>query len=117
MFGMNWIIGTGILWFFNLVFVNPIAIKWTKNKLEEKGLSLPKTKEEMDTLDEETKKNVESIFNQNYIKADILVLGIAGFLLGLVFGWSFIGFSLEAKGWPGMIVFIFSSLLGSMIHG
>lgn len=52
-----------------------------------------------------------------YILADVIVLGVAGLLIGLVTGSYFIGFSWKAKDWPGMIVFIIASLIGSAVHG
>lgn len=52
-----------------------------------------------------------------YIIADVIVLGAAGLLLGLFTGSYFIGFSWRARDWPGMIVFILSSLIGSLFHG
>jgi hypothetical protein len=52
-----------------------------------------------------------------YILADVIVLGVAGGLMGLISGYYLIGFSFKPKDWPGMIVFIVSSLIGSFIHG
>jgi len=49
-----------------------------------------------------------------FIIAHILVLGVAGLLLGVLFGIYFIGFSTRAKMWPGMIALIIGSLIGSM---
>ena len=52
-----------------------------------------------------------------YILADVIIMGVAGGLLGLISGYYFIGISWKPRDWPGMIVFIGASLLGSIIHG
>lgn len=52
-----------------------------------------------------------------YILADVIVLGIAGGLLGMFTGYYFIGFALKPRDWPGMMVFILASLVGSLLHG
>lgn len=64
----------------------------------------------------ETKEKAETIPNKYYIIADVLVMAVAGFLLGFISGWYFIGISLKARDWPGMIVFIIASLLGVGAH-
>jgi hypothetical protein len=51
-----------------------------------------------------------------YILADVIVMGAGGFLLGLLTGYFFIGISWRARDWPGMIVFIIASLVGSALY-
>jgi len=111
------VIGTGILWFLTAVLVNPLANYWTKKRLKDNNLPIPKDAKEMENLDDEMKKKIQSIFNRNYILADVLVLGISGFLLGILSGYFFVGISFEGKSWPGMLVFIISSITGSILHG
>jgi hypothetical protein len=43
-----------------------------------------------------------------FIMAHVLVLSIAGFLMGL-FGWYFLGVSFRAKLWPGVIAAVLAS--------
>jgi len=50
-----------------------------------------------------------------YILADVAVLTLAGFFMGAVSGYYFIGISWKARDWPGMIAFIVSSLVGSAL--
>jgi hypothetical protein len=86
------LIGTGIVWALSALLVIPIAKALTGSRNIE-------TDAEIDT--------------GYFILVDVLVLGIAGFLIGLLLGWFFIGISWQAKSWPGTIAFIVSSLIGS----
>jgi len=65
------------------------------------------------SIKEEKKR--EDIPSDVYILADVLVMSSAGFLIGLLSGYFFIGFALKSREWPGMIVFILSSFMGSML--
>jgi hypothetical protein len=58
---------------------------------------------------------IDAIPLGTYILADSAVLGIGGLIISLVTGWFFIGFSLKPRDWPGMIVFVLSTLIGSGI--
>jgi hypothetical protein len=42
-------------------------------------------------------------------------MSIAGFLLGLITGYYFIGISLRTRDWPGMLAFIAASFIGSFL--
>jgi len=79
----------------------------------------PPTESEMPQSEEATgadkKKEAEAIPTGYYILADVLVLGVAGFLLGLITGYFFIGISWRAKDWPGMIAFVVASLIGLLL--
>ena len=105
------LIGTGILWMLNSLVVNPVAQLLTKTRNKELQLSY----EGGQVASQE--KSPPRISTGYYILVDVVILGIAGFLLGRLFGWFFIGFTWKAKSWPGMIVFIATSIVGSLIHG
>lgn len=119
---MGWVIGTLILWGLKLVVV-PLARAFAGGKANvpvtpaptgeaaiplEPGMEAPAASP-VATADE--------IPTGAYILADVIVLGIAGMLLGIFTGSYFIGFSWKGRDWPGMIVFILASLMGSAIHG
>ncbi len=56
---------------------------------------------------------IDSVDTGTFIIVHVMVMGIAGFLLGAVAGIYFIGFARQAKMWPGMIALIVTSLIGS----
>lgn len=103
---MGLIIGTGILWLLKAILVYPLAMLLTK-ACNRQVVSEPQG--------EETSGMVPN--TGIYILTDLLVLGIAGFMLGVTAGWFFVGITWGAKNWPGMIAFIVFSILGSTIHG
>ena len=104
---MNIIIGTAILWGLSALVVVPLARFWLGRKLEEPAYARLQGSE----LSESDQSTVNRMATQYYIMADVLVLGTAGLIGGLL-GYWFIGLSFEAKGWPGMIAFIGASFLG-----
>ncbi len=132
----SWIIGTAVLWFLKIVGTYPLATYlYRRKKPEYAKLSegeVPESEKIKEGVEEipteitsqqatgrarpEKKKKAEEIPNKYYITADVLVLGVAGFLLGFISGYYFIGISLKARDWPGMIVFIIASLLGVGAH-
>jgi hypothetical protein len=103
------LIGTGILWLLKAVLVMPIAHYLTNRQLVKQAGAL--------SPEGQANVPVEAIDTKLYILVDLLVMGTAGFLLGIIVGWFFIGITWEGKSWPGMIAFIGSSVLGSMMHG
>ena len=104
---MNIIIGTAILWGLSALLVVPLARFWLGRKLEEPAYARLQGAE----LSESDQSTVNSLATRYYIMADVLVLGTAGLIGGLL-GYWFIGLSFETKGWPGMIAFIGASFLG-----
>ncbi len=113
---VGWVIGTGTLWVLNAILVAPLASAIARKSLLKQGLPFSFNEETMKELDEETKSRVHRIVTRSYILVDILILGGVGFLAGVLFGVYFIGFSLKREGWPGMMMFILSSLLGATLH-
>jgi len=112
------LIGTAILWGLSLIFVQPLTGYLIENRLrKEPGYAhLLETDPDEVTLTEDEEKFINSLATKYYILSDVLVMGVAGFLIGAFSGFFFIGFSFEGKGWPGMIAFITSSIGGSIIN-
>ncbi len=105
---MDFILATGIVWILSALIVNPIAKALTESK-----------KQKVESLNGQVSQRETSAIEVDtgyYILTDVTVLGIAGFLIGLLSGWFFIGISFKAKGWPGMIAFIIGSFLGSSLR-
>jgi hypothetical protein len=127
---MSWIIGTAILWILKFITV-PFAKMLAGDQVKKVAPVTPVTpgpsSEAALTPDQgaapapmpvaASVQAEEVIPTGYYILADVIVLGVAGGLMGLISGYYFIGFSFKPKDWPGMIVFIVSSLIGSFIHG
>lgn len=110
--GLGIVIGTGLLWLLGFFVVRPLTKMLINRQLapqpaygdlvqDENGLS----------------QKAESLFTKTYIMVDVGVMAAAGLLMGLITGWYFIGLSWKARDWPGLIVFIGLSFLGSYIHG
>jgi len=136
---MSWIIGTAILWVLKLLTipfakllagdrVKKIATPTSANTIDVgpsavqdvPPLSPTSTENLPDEGVQPTQPPVkveEQIPTGFYILADVIVMGVAGGLLGLISGYYFVGFSWKVRDWPGMIVFIVASLIGSAIHG
>ena len=122
---MNWIVGTLILWVLKAVTVWFARMLAGKSVPTESPPASPAPSTEIATPAEagsqpapiEPQSAQVGIPTGYYILADVIVLGVAGLLLGGVTGSYFIGFSWRAKDWPGMIVFIIASFIGSAIHG
>lgn len=110
--GPNWvlgiIIGTAVLWLLGLLVVNPITKYFVSRKLAQAYAG---------GYQAQIMTDAQNIYNRIYILTDVIILGIAGLLMGLFAGWFFIGISWRARDWPGLIAFIGLSVLGSNLHG
>lgn len=107
------LIGTGILWGLNAILVTPLT-----NLLIQKKLRTPAYAHlNGDTKTVAEEPEFKNLVIRSYLLIDTIVLGLAGFLFGVLFGWFFIGISFNAKGWPGLIAFILMSVLGSSLRG
>ena len=105
------IIGTGIIWLLTALVVNPVAWALTRAKNRQTQLSYNAGQTSVQ-VNEPTE-----ISTGYYILVDVLVLGIAGLLLGYLAGWFFFGFAWEKKSWPGVIAFVATSIIGVLISG
>ena len=94
------LVGTAILWILNAALVAPLAARSLTRRLASEGLSV----ESLDDLPEEEKNRWKRVATNCFIQWDLLVLGVAGLIGGLL-GYYFIGISFESKGWPGMLAF------------
>ena len=111
----SWIIGTIILWVLKAVGTMPLARRLSQSRGSPGPASRP-TEEALGPAEEAGPAQGEAEIPAGmYILADVIVMGAAGFLLGLLTGYYFIGFSWKARDWPGMIVFIIASLVGSAL--
>jgi len=112
------LIGTAILWGLSFLVVRPLARYLQTRQLKQKPEYAHLFKEggTEGELDEAQQKSIQSLATRSFILADVAVLGIAGFLIGLFSGHYFVGISLGAKSWPGMIAFIILSIGGSALH-
>ena len=107
----GFILGTGIVWILTALLVIPLARAFTRS-----GRKRPQASAEGGPVVVEANAAPE-IATGYFILADVVVLTIAGLLLGLVLGWFFIGITWQARSWPGLIAFIVASFLGSAMHG
>ena len=110
---LGFLIGTGIVWGLSALLVIPIARALTRRNSKRSQSSV----EAGDSATAVSQAQVEEIDTGYFILADVMVLGIAGLLLGLVLGWFFIGITWHARNWPGLIAFIVASLVGSALRG
>ena len=58
---------------------------------------------------------IDSVPTGTFILIHVLILGLAGLLLGIFAGMFFIGIAQKAKMWPGMLAFIAASLIGTFL--
>jgi len=103
----NILIATAILWVLSAVVVMPLTNVCVARRLALEGVEV----ESIEGLPDERKQYWEKTATGYYVLCDVIVLGIAGLIGGLL-GYYFIGISFEPKGWPGMIAFIGLSFLG-----
>lgn len=117
---LSFIVGTAILWLL-ITFVSIPLARYLAQLGSGEPAQAPPTGKKIEPTEEEisaseNKKNeIDLIPTGYFIVSDVLVLGIAGFLIGLVSGYYFIGISTKAKHWPGMIAFIIMSIVGATI--
>ncbi len=104
--------GTMVLWVVQALLVVPLTKFAVARKMAEAGVA----SRPVEGFSEDEKTVWKNVATQQYILWDTIVLGVVGLIGGLL-GFYFIGISLEAKGWPGMIAFIASSFFGLAIRG
>jgi NADH:ubiquinone oxidoreductase subunit 2 (subunit N) len=105
------IIGTGIIWLLTALVVNPVARALTNARNRELQLSFNDGRSSIQA------KATTQVSTGYYILVNVIVLGIAGLLLGYLARWFFIGFAWEKKSWPGVIAFVVTSIIGVLISG
>jgi hypothetical protein len=135
---LSWILGTLILWVLKALGTMPLAKLFARmsqpapavpTEIEYVPVETAETQEAPAEGIEDQEAPAEETAGQavpttvapeipvgSYILADVLVMSVAGFLLGVITGSFFIGISWKVRAWPGMIVFILGSLLGSALR-
>jgi hypothetical protein len=101
------LIGTAILWVLSAVLVVPLTNGCVKREMVAAGVA-PGTVSQLPLAEQRRWRRIATVY---YILWDILVLGGAGFVGGLLGFW-FVGISFEPKGWPGILAFVGASFLG-----
>ena len=105
------LIGTAILWGVTALVVIPLAQLLAKRRqvaaAATAGHSLG---------DSELAQGKSSTPTDCFIVADVLVLSIAGLLVGLTSGYFLLGFAWSWKHWPGLLCLIVFSALGAALH-
>ena len=110
----NILICTLIMWGLTAIAVIPLAKRmFAKAVASNPDLSLVANSE---SLSEEMKAKIQSLHNTMFIKADMLVMGIAGFISGLA-GFPLIGFAWKANAWPGLLALMGASFLSFYATG
>jgi len=116
---LDFVIGTAVLWVLTYGVAVPLARVFAGTS--ESSLRLrpvPSSQQDLtkpSAIGNQAKKPdaVDSVSTEAFVLAHVLVLGVAGLLLGAIAGVYFIGFSLKGKMWPGMIALIVASLIGA----
>ena len=106
------LIGTAILWILNIALVMPLTNMSLCRRMAVEGVNV----ESSESMPDDEKKRWQNIATNYYMMWDVIVLGLAGLIGGLL-GYFFFGFSLEAKGWPGVIAFVGASLFSCFVLG
>lgn len=106
------LIGTAILLVLNVILVTPLTNFSVGRRLALAGVKVSS----LDQLSPDQKAFWESVAVRHFIMWDVVVLGVAGMIGGLL-GYWFIGFSTQAKGWPGILAFIGMSFAGLALKG
>jgi hypothetical protein len=109
----NILICTLIMWGLTAIAVVPLAKRMSAKAIASNPeLSLVANSE---SLSEEMKAKIQSLYNTMFIKADMLVMGIAGFIAGLA-GFPLIGFAWKANAWPGLLALMGASFLSYQLR-
>jgi len=109
---MNILVGTLILWGITVLVVQPLANHLVQRRLQEPAYAHEKSPNEQD---ERAREELASLATHYFVISDVLILGIAGFVLGLVLGSPFIGVAWDRKFWPGMIALMAASFVGAFL--
>jgi hypothetical protein len=118
---MGFLIGTVVLWVLTYAISVPIAKALIgsggsqpnalalSSAQTSRGAGSTGTSQTVKQLDE-----IDSVPTGAFVLVHVLVLGLAGFLMGALAGVYFIGFAWKAKLWPGMIALMIASIVAAM---
>ncbi|MCX5812430.1 MAG: hypothetical protein NT178_07780 [Proteobacteria bacterium] len=113
--GANIIVCTLIMWGLTAVAVMPLARLLFKNALVGNSELVTEGGSQLAVTDELITEH-SKLYTVKFIQADVIVMGIAGFVAGLA-GFPLIGFAWKAKAWPGLIALIAASFIGCRLAG
>ena len=121
------LIGTAVIWALTYLIVMPIS-EFLTNRRIAKPTDVIYLPQKTGTIDSKSLEEIitsrtndypfrkERIYNRIFIITDVVVLGIAGFLMGFMIGWYFIGITWKARSIPAMLTFIGLSFAGAYLH-
>lgn len=118
---LGFVIGTAVLWVLTYGVAVPLARVFADTSESAlRSRPVPSSRPDQTTPSAITSKVgepdvIDSIPTEAFVLAHVLVLGVAGLLLGAIAGAFFIGFSLKGKVWPGMIALIVASLVSASV--
>lgn len=104
----NVFICTLIMWGLSAIAVVPLSKKLFANAVAENP-ELASVANSA-SIGNEMQTRLDRLYNIKFIQADVLVMGIAGFIAGLT-GIPLIGFAWKAKAWPGFLALMGTSFL------
>ncbi len=110
----NILICTLVMWGLSAIAVTPLAKRWFENAVAANPALA--TAGNTGSISNDMNPEMQKLYNIIYIKADVLVMGVAGFIAGLA-GFPLIGFACKANAWPGMIAMIGLSFLSFHLTG
>ncbi len=102
------------MWGLSAVAVNPLAKRFFQKALAKNPEFIEACKAEPE--DPGTTEKIKKVYNVKFIQADVMVMGIAGFIAGLA-GFPLIGLAWKPLAWPGLIAMIASSFFGYQLYG
>ena len=110
----NIIICTLMMWGLSAIAVVPLSKKLFASAVA--GNPALASVANSGVIGDEKKAELDKLYNIKFIQADVLVMGIAGFIAGLA-GFPLIGFAWKASAWPGLLAMIGASFLSYYITG
>ena len=110
----NIIICTLMMWGLSAIAVVPLSKRLFASAVTGNPTFASAANSEL--IGDEMKDRLDRLYNSKFIQADMLVMGIAGFIAGLA-GYPLIGFAWKASAWPGLLAMIGASFLSYYITG
>mgnify|MGYP001614474545 CR=1 FL=1 len=108
----NIIICTLMMWGLSAIAVVPLSKRLFANAVAGNPALASAANSEL--IGDEMKAELDRLYNIKFIQADVMVMGIAGFIAGLA-GFPLIGFAWKASAWPGLLAMIGASFLSYYI--
>jgi hypothetical protein len=106
--GANIFICTLLMWVLSAMVVVPLSRRLFEKAVA--GNTELASAVNTEPVSEEIKTRLQKLQNMKFIQADVIVMGIAGAIAGMV-GYPLIGISWKATAWPGLLAMIGASFL------